>query len=368
MKIRTITCHNVYNYGAALQAHALMSYLTKLGHDVKVIDYMPPYIRKNLSLWSIGPRWNRNLFIKLAFYAYVVPIRLRQKKARKKFLQFNQDFLKLTQRYNSYEELVSNPPEADVYFCGSDQIWNTQINNGLDPAFYCDFGHSNIRASYAASFSISELPNADKAFVKSELNKLKFISVREKSGLHILEDLGIGNGVVVSDPVFLKSRSEWLEMCYRPKYESYILVYDQENNATIRDLAVYLSNKENKPIVAFKDLYPRRYADYQERYAGPIDFISLIAHADVIITNSFHCMAFSIIMNKNFYVVPRTHQKVNSRMSDFLNYLNISDHLVRNQSEMEKSKQIDYVSVNLAIEHLRKYSEAYIEQCLNTAQ
>ena len=70
MIIKTITCHNVYNYGASLQAHALMYYLKKLGNDVEIIDYMPLYIRKNLSLWAIGPRWNRNLLIKLAFYAY----------------------------------------------------------------------------------------------------------------------------------------------------------------------------------------------------------------------------------------------------------------------------------------------------------
>ena len=48
MKIKTITCHNVYNFGASLQAYALMTYLTSQGHQVEIIDYMPDYIRKNL--------------------------------------------------------------------------------------------------------------------------------------------------------------------------------------------------------------------------------------------------------------------------------------------------------------------------------
>ena len=56
MKIKTITCHNVYNYGASLQAHALMYYLSHKGHDVEIIDYMPDYIRKHISIWDIGPR------------------------------------------------------------------------------------------------------------------------------------------------------------------------------------------------------------------------------------------------------------------------------------------------------------------------
>lgn len=39
MKICTITCHDVYNVGASLQAYALQTYLKSLGHDVKIIDY-----------------------------------------------------------------------------------------------------------------------------------------------------------------------------------------------------------------------------------------------------------------------------------------------------------------------------------------
>lgn len=365
MKIKTITCHNVYNYGASLQAYALMDYLKEQGHQVEIIDYMPPYIRKNLSLWAIGKRWNRNLLIKIAFYAYVVPIRLLQTKTRKKFMKFNNRYLTLTKRYNSFEELKANPPEADVFFCGSDQIWNTQINNGLDAAFYCGFAKKgSVRASYAASFSISTLSNADKPFVKAQLQKMDFISVRERSGLDILKDLGINNGIVVLDPVFLKLKEDWLKMCYKPKYNSYILVYDQENNATIKNIALHLSQKEKKPIVAFKDLYPRNYADYQERYADPIDFISLIAHADIVITNSFHCMAFSTIMNKSFYVIPRTHQKVNSRMKDFLLSLGISDRIIDNEQALERANEIDYESVNLTLSEMRKKSIDYIKVCL----
>ena len=366
MKIKTITCHNVYNYGASLQAYALMDYLEKRGHEVEIIDYMPSYIRRNLSLWAIGKRWNRNLLIKIAFYAYVIPIRLLQTKTRKKFAKFNKHYMKLTRRYNSFEELKANPPNADVFFCGSDQIWNTQINNGLDPAFYCGFaGADSIRASYAASFSISSLADTDKPFVKEQLQKMDFISVRERSGLTILNDLGIKHGITVLDPVFLKPKDEWVKMCYKPRYSSYILVYDQENNATIKRMAMRLSKNEKKPIVAFKDLYPRRYADYQERYAGPIDFISLIAHADVVITNSFHCTAFSIILNKSFYVIPRTHQKVNSRMADLLHSLGISNRFINNDEQvLEKSICIDYSSVNSALEEMRKKSKDYIETCL----
>lgn len=369
MRIKTITCHNVYNYGASLQAYALMSYLESLGHDVKIIDYMPQYIRKNLSLWAIGPRWNKNFLIRFAFYCYVVPIRLLQYKSRKKFDEFSDRYFNLTKRYNSFEELVANPPESDICFCGSDQIWNPEIQNGLDPAFYLDFVPSCvIRASYAASFSVSSIKDEYKSFIKALLEKMNFISVREKTGIRIVQSLMVSKDAVnVVDPVFLLDSSQWMSMTYIPNHTDYILVYDQENNASIQAIAKSIARNTGKKIIAFKDLYPRNYANIKVKYSGPIDFISLIAAADVIITNSFHCMAFSIIMNKNFFVVPRTHQKVNSRMNDFLTYLNIADRIVKDKEEMENCKKIDYAYVNTAIAKLRKDSEFYIDLCLKAA-
>ena len=45
MKIRLMTFHTPKNYGAVLQAYSLMSYLSRNGDDVKVIDYNTPALR-----------------------------------------------------------------------------------------------------------------------------------------------------------------------------------------------------------------------------------------------------------------------------------------------------------------------------------
>lgn len=367
MKIKTITCHNVYNYGASLQAYSLMKYLQNLGHDVEIIDYMPKYITDTLSLWAIGKKWNNNIIIKSAFYSYVVPVRLLNRKGRKKFDLFTKKYLNLTPRYKNFQDLCLNPPQADIYFTGSDQIWNTNIKNGLDPAFYLKFVPTNkIKASYAASFSISEIPIEYQDFVQSMLAHLDAISVREKTGLNILQKLNITQkGVLVVDPVFLLSSVEWKKLTYKPIYQNYILIYDQENNSTIRKVAKFIAKNNKKKIVAFKDLYPRFYADYLEKHTDPIDFISLIAHADMIITNSFHCTAFSIIFEKNFCVIPRTHQQVNSRMSDLLEIINCSSHLIKQTEDLEQMTPIDYSDVKLRLETLRTSSYQYINSVLN---
>ena len=54
MKIKTITCHDVYNVGASLQACALVTYLRKLGHDAQIIDYKPDYLSNHYPLWGLG--------------------------------------------------------------------------------------------------------------------------------------------------------------------------------------------------------------------------------------------------------------------------------------------------------------------------
>lgn len=370
MKIKTITCHQVYNYGASLQAHALMYYLSNLGHDVEVIDYMPDYVRKHISILNVGEKWKRNILLRMAYYSYVVPKRLMQRTRKKKFDDFTCCHMNLTRRYNSLKELKKFVPSADVFFCGSDQIWNPTINNGLDPAFYVDFAPvTAIRASYAASFSVSTLRDSDKHFISEELSKLDFISVREKTGKSIIEDLGIKKDVTnVLDPVFLPTKEHWLSMIYTPDIKSYILVYDQENSKIIKSISKSLASKTGKKIIAFEDLYPKWYADKTIKTSGPIDFISLIANADYIITNSFHCVAFSLIFEKEFYVVPRSRQKVNSRMTDLLNILGIDKHVLANSKELGGSNNIDYTKVNTNLDSLRKQSYNYIDKVLAFAE
>mgnify|MGYP000268985983 CR=1 FL=1 len=53
MRIRIITCYDVYNAGASLQAYALMQYL-------KIIDYKPDYLSRHYSLKAVNnPEYDR---------------------------------------------------------------------------------------------------------------------------------------------------------------------------------------------------------------------------------------------------------------------------------------------------------------------
>ena len=125
MKIKTITCHDVYNVGASLQAYALVTYLRKLGHDAQIIDYKPDYLSNHYPLWGLGnPAYDKPVIRELYNLAKL-PGRLKARNGKAEYDRFTAEFLPLTpRRYTSNDDLKQNPPEADVYFAGSDQIWN----------------------------------------------------------------------------------------------------------------------------------------------------------------------------------------------------------------------------------------------------
>lgn len=368
MKIKTITCHEVYNYGASLQAYALMKYLENLGHDVEIIDYKPDYLSRRYNYWFISPQWSGDFFLRLIYYALKVPGRLIRYIPRKKaFDRFTKKNLNLTDNtYHTNEELKANVPFADVYIAGSDQIWNSTYPNGKDPAFYLDFAlEDSVKASYAASFSADYIEKGYEEKVKFWIQKLDYVSVRETTGLSILQSIGL-QGVQVMDPVFLLPESDWKKLAKEDLITGkYILIYDFENNPAIETFAKKISGETGYPIVSIKDDSDQFYADKIFRNASPWDFLGLIKNSEIFISNSFHGAAFSIIFNKEFYTFKRMYHQVNSRMIDLFSSLGIENRLVGEETQFNITKRIDYHKVNVLMDEKILFSKKYLNKVCN---
>ena len=98
MDILTITCHDVYNVGASLQAYALMKYLEQCGHNVVIIDYKPNYLSKHYSLTTVNNKKYDKLGIKQLYLLAKLPGRVMCLFSKKKhnFDMFQKNYLKLT--------------------------------------------------------------------------------------------------------------------------------------------------------------------------------------------------------------------------------------------------------------------------------
>lgn len=369
MKIKTITCHDVYNHGASLQAYALMKYLQMQGHDVKIIDYKPDYLSNHYKLTVVSnPKWDRPFFKQL-YLLLKLPGRILSLKRKKQFDLFRDTYLKITtQRYTSNEELKQNPPKADLFIAGSDQIWNTLFPNGKDAAFYLDFASAGSRKiSYAASFATDRIYNNKESFVKNKIGRLDAVSVRESSALNLLNQLSIKKGVQVVDPVFLLEISHWKSLIPIGHNEKFILVYDFEENPLIKKVAQEIAQKQNCKIYTISPS-KSSYAHCSYHYSGPLEFLELVSKAEMVISNSFHGTAFAIIFKRDFLVVNRS-EGINARMQNLLNSLGIGERLIdENYDFREIVKSINYTKVDSLLSPLIEFSKLYLDQNINESK
>lgn len=358
MQIRTITCHDVYNHGASLQAYALQTYLESLGHDVRIIDYKPDYLSNHYKLGAVSNPAYDKPFVKQAYLLAKLPGRLMALKRKRAFDRFTKQYLKLTDRYHSNEELKKNPPKADVYIAGSDQIWNTLLPNGKDPAFYLDFApQGKKRITYAASFATTDIVDGYKAFVMNMLHNLDRISLRERVSLLLLTSLGRNDGVAVCDPVFLLSREQWDSLLpSRQTNEKYLLVYDAESSSILKDVATSIAAAKKLKIYSVS-AYRQEYCDKNYWASSPLQFVQLIRDADFVVSNSFHASAFSVIFERDFCITNRS-EKINERMKSLLDDLGLTERLVSRFSD-DILKPVDYTPVTTKLNTYIQYSQDY---------
>lgn len=366
MKILTITCHNVYNHGASLQQFALLRHLESEGYDATTINYQPYYLAGNYSYLGVpSKRFKKNIFLRVLYILAKFPQRFRDRRRRKAFNQFHYQYIKeTTRKYKNNKELKKELPVGDVYICGSDQIWNTLFENGKDPAFYLDFVPDNkTKLSYAASFSTDSVSPDLNLFLNKAISRLNAISVRERSGLDILSNLGFENTHQVVDPVFLLSEDTWKENFITDNhYSPYILVYDFDNNPLIKEYALYIKEKKGFQIFSLNKRLV--YADLVFWDIGPEEFLNLIYHSSFVLANSFHATAFSCIFRKQFLTFNRE-ASINTRMRDLLQDLDLTNRIVSDFDQNLIEQEIKFEKVNNAISNKVINSKRFLTKSIN---
>lgn len=352
MKILTLTTYLGYNYGASLQAYALQTYLKNHGHDSQVIRLEFEYLMRYYAFWYVNPesKLNKNFITRMIYRITKWCQRRTTLKRKEVFDFFNHKVLDETDVYKEPEQLYANPPEADMYICGSDQIWNVLYEAGQDPVFYLDFVKEGKKASYAASFSYLNIPTNHCERIYHSLKSFDGISVREYQGKELLNKMGLESTWVL-DPVFLLTVEEWNSLINRKdilRYENevfedkkYLLVYDFElGNERLKEFAQDYATKHGLKIYAIVDRFPLSYAEKNFKNAGPVDFVRLIKSCNAFVSNSFHGTAFSIIYHKPFYVFNRRFYEVNSRMESLLSAFDLKNTLMDNEIKIKKQENV----------------------------
>jgi hypothetical protein len=332
MKIGMITFHHVDNYGACLQAYALSKAIENYGYNIKIIDFRS--VKKNDKSFKGQLRKFKKIISFLVNYGHFV-------NKKDKFKLFRDKFNKPTiKKYYSVDDLKKTEQLFDSYICGSDQIWNPlKVSNCL-PYFLNFVDESKkLKISYAASFGTDKINGIYWNQFGNELKRIHHISVREKSGIHLVKELSEREAIQVLDPVFLLNKNQWEEII-DSNYNSrkYILFYTLQKNQLLLNAAKTLAKEQKIDIIHVPlytwDLKKLSGIDRVVKDAGPIEFLSLLKNASYVCTNSFHGVAFSILFQKPFLVVQ--HRNDNIRIPCLLKQLDLSSQILSDKITMHK--------------------------------
>lgn len=369
MKIGIVSIHSAHNYGSVLQAYALQEELKKFSDDVEIINYRPKYFEEKYKMFSIGIYSNyKGIFNKIIHLAWrTLMIKSRYTKY-KKFENYIKNRYNLTKKYSTYEELKKENFDYDAVFCGSDQIWNTDITEGFDKTFYLGFCDNKvIKASYAASVARKEIDYKYEEEYKKYISRLDFIALREESSKDIIQKYTEKPVMVTVDPTLLHKKEKWDEIAKESKLnleDKYILVYVLEDNKEmvkiVNNIAEYLGLK-----VISVSKKKRFNNETILSDVGPEDFVKLFKNAEFVITNSFHGTVFSLLYEKKNCIIP--HKTRGTRMIDLMKKVGLENRIISDYSELnliEINKDIDYNLVNQKIENERKIAEEYIRNVL----
>ena len=353
MRIAILTCHNVYNCGASLQAYALQEYLRRKGHDARIIDYVPPYLQR-YSLTAVRNKKYDRPLIKQAYILAKLPGRIVRlfSKEKKNFDVFTSKNLVLSSRHYTCMDDFESPDDfrPDIWLAGSDQIWNPLFKNGRDPVFFFGFVKGGRKYSYAASIGTHDFSNETFRKNLELLQSFNAVSVRENGSICDLRKHGI-ESVFSCDPVFLHSQVFWESIIKDVPHKSgYVFSYTFSNPS----LQKHVSSLPGLPVVDYFTL--------KEKNRGPLQFLSYIYHSDVVVVNSFHAAAFAIIFHKDFYVLQREDENLNMRLSDMLLNLGLMDRYITSEEKADTAGPIDWDAVDAALKQITDMSKKYIER------
>ena len=326
------------NYGQIMQCYALQKYLRDEEHDAFLIRYnsaadfnKTPLLFKLFKL--LNPSHVRN-FIgnKRSAYLHSKEITVHPRD----FDSFRDRYIRQTDLvYHSYDSLRDNPPDADAYIVGSDQIWNFQnlplykVFNIMN-AWFLNFGGAKTkRLSYAASFGSDSVSKQYAGAIKPLIERFDYVSVREKTGVSICAACGVDGAEWVPDPTLLLGadtyRSLYAENSLRKPEKPYVLLYLLSNPCELSIAKVY-DWAASKSLDVQYVTGNAQHDEYPKNYSTVPEWLYLIDHAEYVITNSFHGTVFSCIFRKRFAVVPlkgKVYESMNNRIYSLFERLNI---------------------------------------------
>ena len=354
--IGILTFHDTNNFGSLLQTYGLYKKIVDLGYACEIIDYYcPKVVNSEKPKFPIPGKNIFKYFRKLLHYKL-----FKKYREQKKFLKTH---MKVSKRY--YRRNIAETVNVyDKFIIGSDLVWEMELN-GADYTYFLDF-EKNIDKKNAFASSIGfPWKEEEKKTIKPLLSDFKHIAVREDASADWVEDLIGKRPQVVCDPTMLLTPKEWLSMVNisKEKNEGYVLTYFDTENGDCINHAIEYAQAHKLKVKQIGYFYRESTPDFELVQPTSIfEFLTLVYHADLVITASYHGILFSLYFNKPLIYYLRRQV---SRVETLTNRLSISSCNGHDLNDKTKIPAMNYTVINEYMEKFRKVSIDYLSGILN---
>lgn len=355
MKIGIFTFHCAINYGAVLQSYCLQEYLKSLGHDVYILNYKPEYLTKPYRNFIHIAQQGETFKQKNKKLIREMLISVIRAKRKSKFHQF----IKRRLRLANFQ--TAQTMNFDLLVFGSDQIWNPKITNGYDKVYFGELPEckSCRKVSYAAS--IGSVKNIEYPNVFHQLlTSFSRISVREESLKKYINDNFNLDAQVTLDPVLLVDPIVLTNIADRRSIPetAYVLLFTLRNDEQVKAYALKTANAMQLPLVHIVSDAESLFDSSLRQSLSPESLLGYIINASFVISSSFHGIAISIALQKQFYAI-KTSPNITERIQQLLLSLGLESRL-KNIDECLSNDTINFTTISKALINLRRESEQFI--------
>lgn len=368
-RILLTTVFSAFNYGSSLQALAGKQIIRKTGYECDLVKLKSLVKGRDVRLGKLMTILLRSLFLKKnnALKTYGTSYnKAFVEGTENKFFAFTDNYLKPIEV--SWGGLKSMAKDAVACFSGSDQIWNSSTLY-VDPLYYLRFAPKYKRVALSPSFGRDFIAEYNKDKMKKWISDYPYLSVREDSGVKLIEELTGREALHLLDPTLIINADEWRNiLSIEDKTKDYVLAYFLDKPSALAKKSLKaLKEKLNCKIVAIPyNFEGMNYCD-ETVAAGPKEFVELVANAKVVCTDSFHGTVFALNMHTPFFAFEREYGSANKQSERVLSILRKVDMLDRYQPQ-NVVDEIENLNFNYSEEVLsseRKKAYDYVNNAIN---
>jgi len=357
------------NYGAVLQAAALNKVIDTLGYRVETIDFIPDVSQQKQTFKN-----KMGTLLRVLGLRAKIPIAKVIENASV-FEDFRVKWLpRSSSTYQSIDDLSAISSEYSVVIVGSDQVWRPAMTQPFALAYFLSFVPNTCRRiSYAASFGVDYWQEKNIStrteVITEEIKKFHAVSVREDSGLDICKNIFNVKAQHVLDPTLLVGRAFFEDVINQAAVSSEpseIVYYKLDVD---EDFLHQLRCIERKLGYSSEDIYHTNVSG--KYFFTPVaEWLLKLRGSKLIISDSFHCICFAIIFEKEFIYYPNAERGM-SRLESLLKSVGLENRICKDQDMLINLEanyvvgKIDYVAINQKLQQLRKVSILFLKNSIS---